>query len=71
MKPASGPKAIPVIIMTAVMGLKFGIITATREATASAHMTASVTNSRAWGFLVSKARKNGIMISITIRVLVR
>ena len=69
--PASGPRAIPVIMITAVMGLKPGMGTTTREATARAHITATVTSSLAWGFRVSKARKKGIMVSRMMSVPVR
>lgn len=44
---------------------------ATREAVASAAMTANVTSSLDWGFLDSKEAKKGSIISMITRVLVR
>ena len=44
---------------------------ATREAVASAAMTANVTSSLDWGFLDSKEVKKGSIISMITRVLVR
>ena len=47
-KPASAPKAIPVIIMMPTMGLKFGMkAKAARDTAAMAAMTAMVTSSLA------------------------
>lgn len=68
-KPASGPKAIPVSMTMASMGLKWGTAAkAARLPTARAHSTARMTNSRAWGFLLSKCRKKAAMVSkMTVR----
>ena len=70
-KPASGPKAIPESIMMAKIALKLGIGIATRAATARAESTAMTTSSRACGLRLSKASRNGMMISIMTKVLVR
>ena len=69
MKPVSGPKAIPVSIINANMGLKLGMGTATREIVAIAAITATVTSSRGLGFLPSKVIKNGIRISSAAKVI--
>ena len=55
----------------AKIALKFGIGITTRAATASADRTAITTNSRAWGLRLSKASRNGIMISMITNVLVK
>jgi hypothetical protein len=56
----------------ATMGLKWGIkAKAPRDTAANAANTPTVTSSRAWGFRVSKVKKNGIIASTTIRVAVR
>ena len=52
------------------IALKLGMGMATRPATASAHITASTTSSRAWGLRPSKARKKGISSSTITSVLV-
>ena len=62
---------MPESMMMAKMALKFGIGIATRPATASAHSTAIITSSLAWGFLPSNAMKNGIISSMMMRVPVR
>ena len=65
-KPDEGPKAMPAIITMAAMGLKPGSqMNAARAATARAHMTASMTSSRAWGLRRSKPTKNGTMAQST------
>ena len=71
MKPAWGPKAMPAIITIPVIALKLGTGMATRPATASAAITARITNSRAWGRLASNTRKKGAIASRITRVLVR
>ena len=56
--------------MMAAMGLKWGTqMKATLAATASAHMTAIVTSSLAWGRLLSNCTKNGTMAQITTTML--
>ena len=63
-KPASGPKAMPVSMTMASMGLKWGTAAkAARLATARAHSTARITSSLAWGFRLSKCRKKAAMVS--------
>lgn len=57
--------------MMANIALKFGMGITTRAATASADRTAITTNSRAWGLRLSKASRNGIIISMITNVLVK
>ena len=62
-KPASGPKAMPVSMTMASMGLKCGTaIKAARLATARALKTARMTSSLAWGLRLSKCRKKAAMV---------
>ena len=71
MNPVSGPKAIPVSMITAKVGLKLGIGMATRAMTASADRTATVTSSLGCGRRFSYAAKNGTRISIATTALIR
>ena len=69
-KPASGPNAMPLSMMTAKIALKWGMGMAVRATMAMAHITAMTTSSRACGFLPSKAMKKGTISSRIISVLV-
>ena len=69
-KPASGPNAMPESMIMAKIALKCGSGITTRAATASAESPAITTSSRACGFRLSNASRNGTISSAITSVLV-
>ena len=69
--PVSPPKATPEMMTSASTGVNWGSIKkADRPATPMAQSTERVTSSLAFGFLLSKTKKNGIMHSISTSIAV-